>query len=167
MYRDEAHPDPHRAHRRHRFPSSGAFVMGRRGTGWHLAPCAPGTQRPSRRLRALTLQVAQAGDKLSFAFSMPVNEIYFVSLTYAASGWICRRHQERERSEDRYYPDDAQRQPAHVQHEGTRPAGQSGDTHRFRRWQNAHQRIRRNTVRPPHAFEANLHALLKTGCRGC
>ena len=30
----------------------------------------------------LTLQVAQAGDKLSFAFSMPVNEIYFVSLTY-------------------------------------------------------------------------------------
>ena len=30
----------------------------------------------------LTLQVSQAGDKLSFAFSMPVNEIYFVSLTY-------------------------------------------------------------------------------------
>jgi len=30
----------------------------------------------------LTLQVAQAGDKLSFAFSVPLNEIYFVSLTY-------------------------------------------------------------------------------------
>jgi hypothetical protein len=30
----------------------------------------------------LTLQVAQAGDRFSFAFSMPVNEIYFVSLTY-------------------------------------------------------------------------------------
>ena len=30
----------------------------------------------------LTLQVAQAGDKFSFAFSVPINEIYFVSLTY-------------------------------------------------------------------------------------
>lgn len=30
----------------------------------------------------LTLQVSQAGDKLSFAFSVPINEIYFVSLTY-------------------------------------------------------------------------------------
>jgi hypothetical protein len=30
----------------------------------------------------LTLQVSQAGDKFSFAFSMPVNEIYFVTLTY-------------------------------------------------------------------------------------
>jgi len=30
----------------------------------------------------LTLQVAQTGEKLSFAFSMPVNDIYFVTLTY-------------------------------------------------------------------------------------
>ena len=30
----------------------------------------------------LTLQVTQAGDRFSFAFSVPINEIYFVSLTY-------------------------------------------------------------------------------------
>jgi hypothetical protein len=30
----------------------------------------------------LTLQVSQAGDRFSFAFSVPINEIYFVSLTY-------------------------------------------------------------------------------------
>jgi hypothetical protein len=31
----------------------------------------------------LTLQVTQSGDRFSFAFSVPINEIYFVSLTYA------------------------------------------------------------------------------------
>ena len=30
----------------------------------------------------LTLQISQAGDRFSFAFSVPINEIYFVSLTY-------------------------------------------------------------------------------------
>lgn len=33
---------------------------------------------------ALTLKVSQAGDKLAFAFSVPVNNVYFVSMTYAA-----------------------------------------------------------------------------------
>ena len=32
----------------------------------------------------LTLKVAQAGDKLAFAFSVPVNNVYFVSMTYTA-----------------------------------------------------------------------------------
>jgi hypothetical protein len=31
----------------------------------------------------LTLKVTQAGDKLAFAFSVPVNDVYFVSMTYA------------------------------------------------------------------------------------
>jgi hypothetical protein len=31
----------------------------------------------------LTLKVAQTGDKLAFAFSVPVNNVYFVSMTYA------------------------------------------------------------------------------------
>jgi len=31
----------------------------------------------------LTLNVSQAGDKLAFAFSVPVNNVYFVSMTYA------------------------------------------------------------------------------------
>src|SRR3974390_2413964 len=31
----------------------------------------------------LTLKVTQAGDKLEFAFSVPVNNVYFVSMTYA------------------------------------------------------------------------------------
>ena len=31
----------------------------------------------------LTLKVSQAGDKLEFAFSVPVNDVYFVSMTYA------------------------------------------------------------------------------------
>lgn len=31
----------------------------------------------------LTLKVTQAGDKLAFAFSVPVNNVYFVSMTYA------------------------------------------------------------------------------------
>jgi hypothetical protein len=31
---------------------------------------------------ALTLKVSQAGDKLAFAFSVPVNDVYFVSMTY-------------------------------------------------------------------------------------
>jgi len=30
----------------------------------------------------LTLKVTQAGDKLAFAFSVPVNNVYFVSMTY-------------------------------------------------------------------------------------
>ncbi len=33
---------------------------------------------------ALTLKVSQAGDKLAFAFSVPVNNVYFVSTTYTA-----------------------------------------------------------------------------------
>src|ERR1700685_822786 len=32
----------------------------------------------------LTLKVTQAGDKLAFAFSVPVNNVYFVSMTYTA-----------------------------------------------------------------------------------
>jgi hypothetical protein len=31
----------------------------------------------------LTLKISQAGDKLAFAFSVPVNNVYFVSMTYA------------------------------------------------------------------------------------
>lgn len=31
----------------------------------------------------LTLKVAQSGDKLEFAFSVPVNNVYFVSMSYA------------------------------------------------------------------------------------
>jgi len=31
----------------------------------------------------LTLKVTQAGDKLAFAFSVPINSVYFVSMTYA------------------------------------------------------------------------------------
>jgi len=30
----------------------------------------------------LTLKITQAGDKLAFAFSVPVNDVYFVSMTY-------------------------------------------------------------------------------------
>ena len=30
----------------------------------------------------LTLKVSQAGDKLAFAFSVPVNNVYFVSMSY-------------------------------------------------------------------------------------
>ena len=30
----------------------------------------------------LTLKITQAGDKLAFAFSVPVNNVYFVSMTY-------------------------------------------------------------------------------------
>lgn len=30
----------------------------------------------------LTLKVSQSGDKLAFAFSVPVNDVYFVSMTY-------------------------------------------------------------------------------------
>jgi hypothetical protein len=32
---------------------------------------------------ALTLRITQTGDKLDFAFSVPVNNVYFVSMTYA------------------------------------------------------------------------------------
>jgi hypothetical protein len=32
----------------------------------------------------LALQITQAGDRFSFAFSVPINEIYFVTLSYAA-----------------------------------------------------------------------------------
>jgi hypothetical protein len=31
----------------------------------------------------LTLKVSQTGDKLTFAFSVPVNNVYFVSMSYA------------------------------------------------------------------------------------
>jgi len=31
----------------------------------------------------LTLKITQAGDKLAFAFSVPINDVYFVSMTYA------------------------------------------------------------------------------------
>jgi hypothetical protein len=31
----------------------------------------------------LTLKITQSGDKLEFAFSVPVNNVYFVSMTYA------------------------------------------------------------------------------------
>jgi hypothetical protein len=31
----------------------------------------------------LTLKITQAGDKLAFAFSVPVNDVYFVSMTYS------------------------------------------------------------------------------------
>jgi hypothetical protein len=31
----------------------------------------------------LTLKIAQSGDKLDFAFSVPVNNVYFVSMTYS------------------------------------------------------------------------------------
>src|ERR1700689_483817 len=31
----------------------------------------------------LTLKVTQAGDKLAFAFSVPINGVYFVSMTYS------------------------------------------------------------------------------------
>jgi hypothetical protein len=31
----------------------------------------------------LTLKISQDGDKLAFAFSVPVNDVYFVSMTYA------------------------------------------------------------------------------------
>ena len=30
----------------------------------------------------LTLKVSESGDKLAFAFSVPVNDVYFVSMTY-------------------------------------------------------------------------------------
>lgn len=30
----------------------------------------------------LTLKITQAGDKVAFAFSVPVNDVYFVSMTY-------------------------------------------------------------------------------------
>jgi hypothetical protein len=32
---------------------------------------------------ALTLKITQSGDKLEFAFSVPVNNVYFVSMSYA------------------------------------------------------------------------------------
>src|SRR5580658_2862969 len=32
----------------------------------------------------LILRVSQSGDKLAFAFSVPVNKVYFVSMTYTA-----------------------------------------------------------------------------------
>jgi hypothetical protein len=32
----------------------------------------------------LTLKIAAEGDKLAFAFSVPVNDVYFVSMTYTA-----------------------------------------------------------------------------------
>jgi hypothetical protein len=31
----------------------------------------------------LTLKITQSGDKLAFAFSVPVNNVYFVSMSYA------------------------------------------------------------------------------------
>jgi hypothetical protein len=31
----------------------------------------------------MTLKISQAGDKLAFAFSVPVNDVYFVSTTYS------------------------------------------------------------------------------------
>jgi autotransporter translocation and assembly factor TamB len=31
----------------------------------------------------LTLRISQAGDRLAFAFSVPVNNVYFVSMSYA------------------------------------------------------------------------------------
>jgi hypothetical protein len=56
----------------------------------YAAEALVGTWRLSRQeingqageFEPLTLQVAQAGDRFSFAFSVPINEIYFVSLTY-------------------------------------------------------------------------------------
>ncbi len=35
-----------------------------------------------RESEPLTLKITQAGDKLAFAFSVPVNNVYFVSMTY-------------------------------------------------------------------------------------
>ncbi len=35
-----------------------------------------------RNSEPLTLKVTQSGDKLAFAFSVPVNDVYFVSMTY-------------------------------------------------------------------------------------
>lgn len=37
----------------------------------------------ARKSEPLTLKIAQAGDKLTFAFSVPVNNVYFVSMSYA------------------------------------------------------------------------------------
>lgn len=34
------------------------------------------------RFEPLTLKVTQSGDRLAFAFSVPVNDIYFVSMSY-------------------------------------------------------------------------------------
>jgi hypothetical protein len=36
----------------------------------------------SANFEPLTLKVSQAGDKLSFAFSVPVNDVYFVAMSY-------------------------------------------------------------------------------------
>jgi hypothetical protein len=36
----------------------------------------------SSNFEPLTLKVSQAGDKLVFAFSVPVNDVYFVAMTY-------------------------------------------------------------------------------------
>jgi hypothetical protein len=35
-----------------------------------------------RNSEPLTLKIAETGDKLAFAFSVPVNNVYFVSMTY-------------------------------------------------------------------------------------
>ncbi len=35
-----------------------------------------------RNSEPLTLKITEAGDKLAFAFSVPVNNVYFVSMTY-------------------------------------------------------------------------------------
>ncbi len=36
-----------------------------------------------RNSEPLTLRITQSGDKLNFAFSVPVNNVYFVSMSYA------------------------------------------------------------------------------------
>ena len=47
---------------------------------WHLDSQEVNGQ--VRNSEPLTLKVTQAGDKLAFAFSVPVNNVYFVSMTY-------------------------------------------------------------------------------------
>jgi len=38
----------------------------------------------TQKSEPLTLKISQAGDKLTFAFSVPVNNVYFVSMSYTA-----------------------------------------------------------------------------------
>ena len=49
---------------------------------WHLDSQEVNGQ--ARNFEPLTLKITQSGDQLAFAFSVPVNNVYFVSMSYTA-----------------------------------------------------------------------------------
>ncbi len=110
----------------------------------------------------MTLKITQAGDKLAFAFSVPVNNIYFVSMSYTVkldgTEADVKNAQGDKVGSIRITPGGPSQYKMILK--SPNQPGQQRQAHRLAGRQDAHQRSGNTAGRAYPPFQANLLALL-------